>query len=54
MTMPGIEAELVLHGSDHHGLLGLEILKHWTTKFDGPNEFFTITSALHTPKNGKV
>jgi len=42
--MPGIEAELVLHGSDRHGLLGLEILKYWTSKFDGPNEFFTITS----------
>lgn len=43
-SMPGIEAELVLHGSDRYGLLGLEILKHWTTKLDGPNEFFTITS----------
>lgn len=41
--MPGIEAELVLHGSDRHGLLGLEILKHWITKFEGPNEYFTIT-----------
>jgi len=40
---PGIEAELVLHGSDRHGLLGLEILKYWSTKFDGSNEFFTIS-----------
>lgn len=45
-SMPGIEAELVLHGSNRYGLLGLEILKHWTTKLDGPNEFFTITSTL--------
>ena len=45
-SMPGIEAELVLHGSDRHGLLGLEILKYWITKLDGPNEFFTITSTL--------
>lgn len=41
--MPGIEAEMVLHGSDRHGLLGLEILKYWITKFDGPKEVFTIT-----------
>ena len=46
LPMPGIEAELVLHGSDRHGLLGLEILKYWITKLDGPNEFFTITSTL--------
>ena len=42
LPMPGIESELVFHGSDRHGLLGLEILKHWTIKFDGPNKFFTI------------
>jgi len=43
LPMLGIEAELVLHGSDRHGLLGLEILKHWITKFASPNGFFTIT-----------
>jgi len=41
--MPGIETELVLHGSSRHGLIGLDILKRWTAKFDGPNEFLTIT-----------
>lgn len=40
--MPGIEAELILHGSSHHGLLGLDVLKHWITKFDGPNQNLTI------------
>ena len=45
LPMPGVEAELVLHGSDRHGLLGLEILKYWITKFEGPNEFFTITQS---------
>ena len=54
LPMPGIEAELVLHGSDRYGLLGLDILKHWITKFDGPNEFFRIASAQHTPKNAEV
>ena len=44
LPIPGIEAELVLHGSDRHGLLGLDILKHWIVKLNGPNEFFAITS----------
>jgi len=48
LPMPGIEVELVLHGSSRHGLLGLEILKYWITKFDGPNQFLTIMSARHT------
>jgi len=52
-SMPGIEVELVLHGSNRYGLLGLEILKHWIAKFDGPNEFLAITSALVTPNNGE-
>jgi len=42
--MPGIEAELILQGSDRHGLLGLDILKYWIIKFDGPNQFFKIAS----------
>ena len=40
---PGIEAMLILQGASKHGLLGLEILKHFIAKFDGPNEMFTIT-----------
>jgi len=48
--MPGIEAELVLHGTDHHGLLGLDILKHWIVGFDGPDQFFKITSGRAQPK----
>jgi len=45
LPMPGIEAELIFHGSAPHGLLGLDILKHWIVRFDGPNEFFKITSS---------
>jgi hypothetical protein len=41
--MPGIEVELILHGSASHGLIGLEVLRNWVIKFDGQNEFFTIT-----------
>lgn len=41
-SMPGIEAELVLHGRSRHGLLGLEILRYWITKFDGPDELLTV------------
>ena len=40
--MPGIEAELVLHGRSRYGLLGLEILRYWIAKFDGPNDLLTI------------
>lgn len=40
---PGIEAMLVLQGASRHGLLGLQILKHFIAKFDGPNEVLTIT-----------
>lgn len=50
LPMPGIEAELILHGSARHGLLGLDILKNWTVKFDGPNELFKITSGSAQPK----
>lgn len=39
---PGIEVMLVLHGSARHGLLGLEVLKHWTTKLDGQNQSLSI------------
>jgi hypothetical protein len=45
LPMPGIETELILHGSARYGLLGLDILKHWIAKFDGPNEHFKITSS---------
>jgi len=41
---PGIEATLILQGSASYGLLGLEILKHFIAKFDGPNESFAISS----------
>lgn len=44
LPMPGIEAELVLQGTNRYGLLGLEILKYFIAKFDGPNEFFTIST----------
>jgi hypothetical protein len=40
--MPGIETELILHGSSRHGLIGLDILKHWIATFDGLNELLTI------------
>lgn len=40
--MPGIEAELILHGSDGHGLLGLDVLKYWVAKFDGPDQIIRI------------
>jgi len=45
LAAPGIEATLILQGSANHGLLGLEILKHFIAKFDGPNELLTIMSA---------
>ena len=45
LPLPGIEAELILHGRSQHGLLGLDILKHWTIKFDGPNRFFIISKS---------
>ena len=50
LPVPGIEAELILHGSARHGLLVLDILKQWTVKFDGPNELFKITSGSAQPK----
>lgn len=40
--MPGIEVELILHGSDRHGLIGLDVLKQWIVELNGPNEFFKI------------
>jgi len=49
LPMPGIEMVLVLHGTAQRGLLGLDILKHWIVKFDGPNEFFKITSSSAQP-----
>jgi len=48
--LPGIEAELILHGSDRHGLLGLDILKHWIVEFDGPNQFFKVASGFAQAK----
>jgi len=44
LPLPGIEAEVVLQGSNQYGLLGLEILKHFIARFDGPNEFLTIST----------
>lgn len=43
LPAPGIEAEIIFHGTDRHGLIGLDILKNWTTKFDGLNQLFKIT-----------
>lgn len=39
---PGIEVELILHGRDNYGLLGLGVLNRWIVNFDGPKEFFRI------------
>jgi hypothetical protein len=43
LPAPGIEAEIIFHGQDRHGLLGLDILRNWIIKFDGPSQFFKIT-----------
>jgi len=42
LPSPGIEATLILQGSSKHGLLGLEFLRHFVAKFDGPDELLTI------------
>jgi hypothetical protein len=43
LPAPGIEAEIIFHGQDRHGLLGLDVLKNWIVKFDGPGQNFRIT-----------
>jgi hypothetical protein len=43
LPAPGLEAEIIFHGMDRHGLIGLDILKNWTIKFDGLNQFFKIS-----------
>jgi hypothetical protein len=43
---PGLEAELIFHGGDRHGLLGLDILKNWILTFNGPNEVFEIKKPM--------
>jgi hypothetical protein len=35
---PGIETELIIQGTQDYGLIGLEVLKNWIAKFDGPRE----------------
>lgn len=35
---PGIETELIIQGTQNHGLIGLEILKNWIAQFDGPRQ----------------
>jgi hypothetical protein len=39
---PGMEIVLVFQGSNREGLLGMEVLSHWITTFDGPNRSFKI------------
>lgn len=41
ITSPGLEAELVMQGRSRYGLLGLEVLKNWVAKFDGPAEILS-------------
>ena len=43
LPAPGIAAEMIFHGQDRHGLIGLDILRNWIVKFDGPSQFFRIT-----------
>ena len=43
LPSPGVETEIVFHGADRYGLLGLDILRNWIIAFDGPNQFFRIT-----------
>jgi len=43
---PGLETELVMQGKERHGLIGLEILKNWVVKFNGPKEILTIYKDL--------
>ena len=35
---PGIETELIMQGHLDHGLLGLEVLRRWIAKFNGPSQ----------------
>ena len=39
---PGIETEIHLHGNEQHGYVGLDVLKEWLTKFDGPKSVVSI------------
>jgi len=39
---PGMEIALFFQGSNRDGLLGMEVLSHWITTFDGPNRSFKI------------
>src|SRR5271157_2857076 len=43
LPAPGLEAEIVFQGTNNYGLIGLDILKNWTIKFDGLNQFFKIS-----------
>jgi hypothetical protein len=51
--MPGIEVELILHGSSSYGLIGLDALKQWIIELNGPNEFFKIRQPQETSESGR-
>ncbi|MFQ6075409.1 MAG: hypothetical protein ACE5Z5_04655 [Candidatus Bathyarchaeia archaeon] len=38
---PGIEAELLIRGEEP-GYLGLEVLRNWVAKFNGPKQMLSI------------
>jgi len=42
LPSPGIQTELLMHGGETHGLLGLSILRSWITEFDGPKQVLSI------------
>jgi hypothetical protein len=39
---PGIEVTLIFQGSGREGLLGIEVLNHWTITFNGPQKSYKI------------
>jgi len=38
LPSPGMEVELIMQGHSSYGLLGLEVLKRWIVKFNGPSQ----------------
>lgn len=38
LPSPGIEVELIMQGRLNYGLLGLNVLRRWIVKFNGPQQ----------------
>lgn len=40
LPAPGLEIELIMQGRQTYGLMGLDVLRNWITKFNGPAQLF--------------